>query len=149
MADSCAGVEPLLSALLDGELDDAEVGRVTAHLEGCEDCGQVLTGLAEVARVLGNAPPRRAPASLVGTRLPAGDAALRPLVRRAQALAVATGLLVGVVFALGGAEPEERHVPKPLDVFVADHFGQVMRGQVTTPILLGPDTGPESMPLQR
>jgi anti-sigma factor RsiW len=138
MAEPCAVVEPLLSAWLDGELEAGEVRLVTEHLAGCDGCARELRDLSDVSGLLRNSPVRQAPLEVMGAR---GGALDEPL-RRARALAVATGLLFGAAFALGAGESEQRHVPAPMDVFVADQFGQF--GQTypgeMTPVFL--DTRP-------
>lgn len=130
MGERCAAVEPLLSAWWDGQLDEREAGRVTGHLAGCQPCASALDELSEVACLLGNLPARRAPEPLSVKAVEASGEPVWPAVRRVQALAVATGLVVGAAFALGSAA-EDRDVPAPLDAFTTDQFGQGVPGQAT------------------
>lgn len=135
MDERCTDVEPLLSAWLDGELDEQETDQVTAHLAGCEACAGELDGLSVVAAMLGNLPVRRAAADLAAGARARADGGPQAG-RRAQVLAVATGLLVGAAFALGAGDGQERALPAPLDAFVTQHPGDAARGQATTPIFL-------------
>lgn len=47
--DGCPAIEPLLSAWIDGAVDIEDSARVSAHLPGCVDCGQIAEGLLLVA----------------------------------------------------------------------------------------------------
>lgn len=135
MAEACRAVEPLLSAWLDGELGGRDAQLVAAHLAACDSCTEMLDDLGSVASVLGNLPVRRAPEDLAAPPPePAGPPA--STARRVRALAVATGLLVGAAFALGGGDGGERPVPAPLDALVTDGSGETPRGQTGAPVIL-------------
>jgi anti-sigma factor RsiW len=48
----CMHVGPKLQAYLDGEVDEATVRRVAAHLEYCRKCGLEATAYREIKRAL-------------------------------------------------------------------------------------------------
>ena len=58
---ACARVEPLLSALVDGELTLAERERVEGHLGGCPDCRRTLVVFRAFGAGLAAALPAKAP----------------------------------------------------------------------------------------
>lgn len=49
----CMHVGPKLQAYLDGEVDEATVQRVQAHLEYCRKCGLEAEAYREIKRALG------------------------------------------------------------------------------------------------
>lgn len=49
----CMHVGPKLQAYLDGEVDEATVRRVEAHLEYCRKCGLEAAAYREIRRALG------------------------------------------------------------------------------------------------
>ncbi|MBS2963553.1 zf-HC2 domain-containing protein [Actinocrinis puniceicyclus] len=49
----CMHVGPKLQAYLDGEVDDATVERVAAHLEYCRKCGLELAAYRAIKHALG------------------------------------------------------------------------------------------------
>ena len=64
----CIDLMRMVSAYLDGDLDDATVARIRLHLSGCDGCTAALEQFATVIRLAG--------------RLSAADvASLDPLVR--------------------------------------------------------------------
>jgi len=60
----CKQVHELISAYLDGELDERTTARVMAHLEKCSDCRQVLKDLSAVVEHVSGAPRFDVPAGL-------------------------------------------------------------------------------------
>ena len=74
MSAPCPDKEPMLHALLDGELDAANASALEAHLKTCPGCAQRLAALTALHQRLSELPPAPAPfASL------AIIAAMRPL----------------------------------------------------------------------
>lgn len=139
MAEACARVEGLLSALVDGELAEDEREAVRTHLRGCERCAAAVADLRGTRALLRSLPVRRAPdvvALAPAAPQPYGAASI--LSRSAIGLAVAGGLLAGAVFALG-EEPAEPvpAVRLPVDVFVADHVIHTLDGPVVGPVPVG------------
>ncbi len=98
----------LLSGLLDGELDERQRSRVTAHLEDCDACRHRLDGLRRVVSRLRQVEPLPPPAELgywVGREvadLPRRASLSERLERRARALIIQPVLVptVSVVLAL-------------------------------------------------
>jgi anti-sigma factor RsiW len=139
MAERCPDVEPLLSALLDGELDEATAVGVRSHLEGCARCLAEAEQLSSVRRLVRNFPVRRLPDDV--TLTPAVPvAAPRPrslLARTGATLAVTAGLLGGAAFALG-SEPaaDVPTVAVPMDVYAADHFVHTANRALSIPVAL-------------
>jgi anti-sigma factor RsiW len=101
--------QELISALIDGELDEAQRVEVLSHLAGCAACRQLLEGLRAVARAAASEEAPPVPAGLerrIGWRLhPArGSVASRParpwwrstISLTAAATIAAFGILVGV-----------------------------------------------------
>ena len=131
-----------LSALIDGELSDAQRERVLAHLTRCADCrreaaalrllkrrmhtlGDAAAGDALTWRLLalaphgGEGPPARR-ARRAGRPVPAGRR------RHAWSLAVAGLATVGLglaaaVFLAGGRPPPGPRVVPAVDVFMVQH----------------------------
>jgi anti-sigma factor RsiW len=137
MAERCDGVEPLLSAHLDGEVRSAERAALETHLAGCPSCAAELDQLRVVRSLVRSLPVRRLPEG-VGP-LPAAAAAPehRGLLRAGVAFAAALGLLGGAAFSLGGQPaPDTRLVTVPVDVYVADHFVHTAHRAFTVPVTL-------------
>src|SRR5215831_4703853 len=125
-----------LSALIDGELSDAQRERVLAHLTRCEDCrreadalrllkrrmhtlGDAAAGDALTWRLLALAPPG-------GEGPPARWARRTGRRRHARSLAVAGLATVGLglaaaVFLAGGRPPPGPRVVPAVDVFMVQH----------------------------
>ena len=129
-----------LSALIDGELGEAERDRVLAHLAGCQPCRQEaialralkqrMTGLGDAAagtdlmrRLLAMTPPPGRPS-------PSGDAPARPrrpvLLRPVPVAATASSLVVAglavAAFLAGGGSPQPAPTVTPaVDVFMIQH----------------------------
>jgi anti-sigma factor RsiW len=137
-----------LSALIDGELNDAKRERVLAHLAGCEDCRQEAAALRMLKRrmhTLGDAAAGDALTwrllALGGEGQPGYRAArahwpgwaARPQRRYAWSLAAAgvatAGLgLAAAVFLAGGDRPPGPKVVPAVDVFMVQHA--ITTGQV-------------------
>src|SRR3954469_7505013 len=66
-----------LNAYADGALTGATLGRVTAHLDGCESCRSTLATIRQVKDVVQNLPRVPAPRSFT---LSADAAAVRPAI---------------------------------------------------------------------
>ena len=49
---TCAGVQRLLSAYIDGELDAASRRAVDEHLQGCEPCRHDLASLTKTVNMI-------------------------------------------------------------------------------------------------
>ncbi len=146
MAERCA-FEPLLSAWLDGELAEAEVVRVSAHLEGCADCASEVAGLREVRAHLRSLPRHddevasdalaRTRADVERLRRAALDPLLGPPPSRPR-VAVAAGLVAAVMLAgalLGAsAEREPLRAEAPSDeAFYVEQFDGVTDGLIVVP----------------
>ena len=64
-AERCTEMHLLIQADVDGELAPAEAARVGAHVDGCPDCAELQTQLAELSgQIRGAATYHAAPASL-------------------------------------------------------------------------------------
>lgn len=111
-----------LSALLDGELGDAERGRVREHVRGCQGCAAELGGLARVRNQLRSVPPREVPAELwQGAVARARDAGSRSRRRGAERRALAALLVAAAVtsaLAVGFGADEERSATRPFEGLV-------------------------------
>lgn len=99
-----------LSALLDGELDEARLEVAQAHLEDCEDCQEELAMVEAARQMLRSAPPIDPPPGFV-------DGYIRGRHRRRH-LAVVAGALACLAtlatFVVGGALQDERDLePQP------------------------------------
>ena len=129
-----------LSALIDGELGEAERDRVLAHLAGCQPCrqeaialralkqrmtalGDAAAGTGLVHRLLAMTPPP-------GLPRPAGEPSARPqrpvLLRPVPVAAAASslvlaGLAAAAFLAGGGAVPPAPTVTPAVDVFMIQH----------------------------
>jgi anti-sigma factor RsiW len=144
-----------LSALIDGELSDAQRERVLAHLTKCEDCRREVTALRLLKRrmhTLGDAAAGDALTWRLLALAPAGGEgqpahravrAARPVRagrparaaqrRHAWSLAVAgvaaAGLgLAAAVFLAGGRPPSGPRIVPAVDVFMVQHA--ITTGQV-------------------
>jgi anti-sigma factor RsiW len=131
-----------LSALIDGELSDAQRERVLAHLAKCDDCRQEAAALRLLKRrmhSLGEAAAADAltwrllalaPASGPGLPVDQGTAARRRYAWSLVAAGVVTaGLgLAAAVFVAGGDKPAGPRVVPAVDVFMVQHA--ITTGQV-------------------
>ncbi len=63
-ANECVAAQAAFSTYLDGALTGLEMGRVAAHLEGCEPCATEFEGWREMQSALGELGPAKAPADL-------------------------------------------------------------------------------------
>lgn len=93
-------VDDRIVAYLDGELPDAEIARVSAHVEACERCARLLRETRTAAQMIESdeaTPPLTAmwPAveSRLGRRLPVFDLPFAT----ATAAALAVGVMLGVL----------------------------------------------------
>ena len=66
MSAPCPDKEPMLHALLDGELDAANASALEAHLQTCPGCAQRLQALQALHDRLAELPPVTAPEALKG-----------------------------------------------------------------------------------
>jgi anti-sigma factor RsiW len=143
---TCDGVEPLVDAYVDGELDFEKALAVEAHAVGCAACAARLEGTRTLARTMKTAPYFRAPAALaqrVRATTSAASATGRPrrpdATRRRQnrwwpwLIAVASAAVV--VLAVGGllsrrAAPDEVTMQAVIDGHVrslmAEHLTDVI-----------------------
>jgi len=126
-----------LSALIDGELDDAERDRVLVHLAGCESCRADAVALRALKRrmnALGEAAAdagltRRlmglaslpAPRSAAGTHLSAREVRPAWYVTIGAAAAVLVGVGAAAFLAGGGGQPPEPRVTPAVDSYVLEH----------------------------
>ncbi|HEY4028919.1 MAG TPA: anti-sigma factor [Caulobacteraceae bacterium] len=94
MSAPCLEQEPMLHALLDGELDAANASALEAHLASCPGCAQRLQTLRALHERLAQMPPPAAPAALKG-RIEAMIGAEAKTASRPQARAARPGLLAG------------------------------------------------------
>lgn len=150
MREGCAGVEPLLSSLLDGALGPEERRLVQAHVAACAACSDDVESLGRARALVRSLPVRAVPPALLAVLRPlapvsdnsasrAGRAGrTRPAhagaVRAAAAVALLGGVVGGSAFVLGGAEPPPRRIAAvPLDVYVADHLVGSMGTAVVAP----------------
>lgn len=102
----CEAMQEQLSALLDGELDEAETRQVQAHLARCPDCRAFYTAMQELSGLL---EPEAPPAALHAGIMARFDQRERVLARQKRlgrlrplfSLAAAAAILVGTVLTLG------------------------------------------------
>ena len=111
----CRLMLPLLSAHLDGELEEVEREEVSAHLEHCEPCGSELDDLEEVQRRYRALVPPPPVAELVGAVTlalaeigfwdePSSRSSSRRRIAAAVAVAAALALAgVGISYLLAGS----------------------------------------------
>jgi len=143
---TCDGVEPLVDAYVDGELDVEKALAVEAHAVGCATCAARLEGTRTLARTMKTAPYFRAPAALaqrVRATTSAASAAGQPLrpgtTRRRQNLwwpwLMSVASVAVVVLAVGGllsrgASPDEVTMQAVIDGHVrslmAEHLTDVV-----------------------
>jgi anti-sigma factor RsiW len=69
---SCSDIEPMLSAHLDDELDEATRGEVVTHLAACSSCRELLAGLERVRSALQGVPREVAPGRDLWPEIEAG-----------------------------------------------------------------------------
>ena len=143
MTRRCESVEPLHSAWVDGELRGRERARLAAHLQQCTRCRAAIAELRVTRSMLRSLPARNLVLDIAAEARPQPGRGRhgRGGIRRAAARSmVALVLLVGSVgaaaFAVGEAQPADRQVAVPVDVFVADHLVRAIGGPVSTPALL-------------
>src|SRR5579875_3053202 len=116
-----------LSALVDGELDGAELDRAHAHLAGCERCraeAAELRALKQKLHALGAGAPaepasRPAPGKARSARGPRW-ARRRYVVIGAVSLVVGLGTAAFTVGGAGQAAPGPRITP-PVDMYSVEH----------------------------
>ncbi|MBR3084102.1 MAG: zf-HC2 domain-containing protein [Oscillospiraceae bacterium] len=102
----CEAMREQLSALLDGELDEAETRQVRAHLARCPDCRAFYAAMQELSGLL---EPEAPPAALHAGIMARFDQRERVLARQKRlgrlrplfSLAAAAAILVGTVLTLG------------------------------------------------
>lgn len=116
----CRDVREALDALLDGELDSVEEGRVRVHLEDCAECGRDLEELRDWQRTLAGALSSEAPRPTAAERRRTVDALAAATHRRFPAPRVAAmlaiGLSVGIVSAaVGIGRPPEEQVVRVVE----------------------------------
>jgi anti-sigma factor RsiW len=123
MAAECTQVEPLLSALLDDELDGEEAVIAVDHLGRCPACRTELEQLAVLRSMVRSMPVRRLPEGVRFAPAPPPAPASRPLARAGADGQRGAGLVTGAAFALGGQPTGEGPiVAVPVEVYVADHL---------------------------
>jgi hypothetical protein len=152
-----------LSALIDGELSDAERDRVLAHLAGCDACRQDAIALRALKRRMHSLGEAMVDAALTG-RLMAVGAAGRPSPWPGRApwrtktgssapRLLAAGILASAVAGLGAAAfyaGGDQVVPGPkvtpaVDTFLVQHAN--VTGEVpVAPASGGPSSAPTSVP---
>jgi anti-sigma factor RsiW len=98
----CPGLGEVLSAYLDGELDELASESVAAHLQGCMKCSAELAELRQVKRFL-------SPGSLLAPGLPPG---LQERVRARTFGRKAETLLSGKVIGRRGSAPQSGTLPR-------------------------------------
>ncbi len=106
--DPCPGLGEVLSAYLDGELDEVTTGSVAAHLQGCMKCSAELAELRQVKRFL-------APGSPLAPPLPTGlheRVRARTFGDRAAAFGRGEGKLSGKSMDTGGTTTRSKGLPK-------------------------------------
>jgi anti-sigma factor RsiW len=116
----------ILSALLDGELDQAERKFVHDHLQECDACREAAVEFGAVKGVVGNLPRLVAPESFVTGALDRRQSRTRATAsaavrgRRRWVLAGVAAAVVGVT--LGGLVAPRPTTQPPIDVYVARHI---------------------------
>lgn len=144
MSRRCDELEPLHSAWVDGELRTGERARLATHLQRCARCRAAIAELRVTSTMLRSLPVRQLPAEVLDGITPGAPdrrrvtaaGARRVLARSAAAIVVGVASLGAAAFAAGSAEPEQRQVAVPVDVYVADHLVRAVGGPVSTPALL-------------
>lgn len=98
MSAPCPDKEPMLHALLDGELDAANASALEAHLKTCPGCARRLEALTALHQRLSDLPPAAAPEALKG-RIAAmiGQEAKRTVARAARPSPVLGWLAAGAM----------------------------------------------------
>jgi Putative zinc-finger len=152
-----------LSALIDGELSDAERDRVLAHLAGCDACRQdaiALRALKQRMHSLGEAMVDAAltgklmAVGATGTQSPwPGRAPWRTKTGSSAPRLLAAGILASAVAGLGAAAfyaGGDQQVPGPrvtpaVDTFLVQH-ANVTGEMPVAPGSSGPSSGPTSGP---
>lgn len=128
----CSAIQPLLSAVLDGELPPPEATTVRRHLDRCEACAEEHRTLGLVRSLVRSLPERSLPAELPSAAATRAGVQRRRLAAAGTTIAVVAGLLGGTAFALGGQPPPETQtVHVPIDAFVADHLVHAVNGTGT------------------
>jgi anti-sigma factor RsiW len=94
MTAPCADKEPMLHALLDGELDAANASALETHLQACPACARRLQTLRTLHQRLADLPPTPAPAALKA-RIAAMIGAEANKASQPPARAARPGLLAG------------------------------------------------------
>lgn len=111
----CERYELMISALLDGELDEREKAELSAHIAGCEHCAAMAAAFAAVSGTLAESfeePPGRLHGEVMEK---IGDAArvkrgqnrfmrLRPIIAAAACIAVVVVTLLAANHGIRGAE---------------------------------------------
>ncbi len=148
---ACSRHRKRLGAYLDGELSGPERASVERHLETCESCRSVLSGLKELGPLLGafDAPP--VPSGLTGRVMAAAvrpereattvgwnplkwwRMSSRPMRWAAVGMPVA-GLIVGFLLGWTSAPPTEPATagaqPDPLEIYQIDYLGDSPAGSL-------------------
>jgi anti-sigma factor RsiW len=107
MTAPCLDKEPMLHALLDGELDAANASALETHLQSCPACARRLEALKALHERLAELPPTPAPEALRG-RIEAmigreARAAARPLRAPARGLTAGWAAAAGAFAALAAS----------------------------------------------
>ena len=107
MSAPCLDKEPMLHALLDGELDAANASALETHLQSCPACAQRLETLKALHERLAELPPTPAPEALKG-RIEAmigreAKKALRPSQRSPRPGLLAGWLAAGAMTAVAAS----------------------------------------------
>ncbi len=132
---SCREILSMLSAYIDGEVQEADADMITEHLAQCASCAREFSLLQRTAGVLASVPEVEPPASLLeeieaatvkrpgfGKRL---RAAFEPVIRapayaRWAAVTVAAGVLIAVLVFQPGMERQPPFgPPQPSDETIA------------------------------
>ena len=139
MRDSCAAVEPLHSAWVDGELRIVERARLASHLQRCARCRSSIHTLRITQSMVRSMPPRQLPDEAIPPALipaPRRRRSAARVARRSTAAALATAMMLGIAAFAAGGETPQRTVPVRVDVYVASHLGRTVGGAGWTPALL-------------
>ena len=142
-----ARLQGLLSAYIDGQVNDSERARVEAHLDGCEACRSELTTLRATVDLLARLPQIVPSRSFALTREPEPVRSYEPLMWTARAVApVAAVLLVALVAGDSVGLITQRVPGESVAVETSVSDGGVAATQADASAAVAPAAAPEAAP---
>jgi anti-sigma factor RsiW len=119
IVDDTTHPDDLLSALADGELDDAEAETVEAHVAACSECATELADITRVRAIVRDAPVVDAPDGLVDSLIKR-----RRRATRHGAILGAAAAIVAVATSVAMADPADHASPKASKTPVLDTLAE-------------------------